>query len=75
VALPFVAADDGVAADERAECFNPTAVVMRAKALPSRHVQNSTNTMTYFVALPRKQWTLLVGGIRFEYRLLRICHS
>jgi len=33
VALPFVAADDGVAAGEPTECFNPTAVVMRAEAL------------------------------------------
>ncbi len=32
-ALPFVAADDGIAAGEPTECFNPTAVVMRAKAL------------------------------------------
>lgn len=33
VALPFVAADDGIAAGEPIECFNPTAVVMRAEAL------------------------------------------
>lgn len=33
VALPFVAADDGVAAGEPMECFNPVAVVMRAEAL------------------------------------------
>jgi hypothetical protein len=33
VALPFVASDDGVAAGEPTECFNPTAVVMRAEAL------------------------------------------
>ena len=33
VALPFVTADDGVAAGEPTECFNPTAVVMRAEAL------------------------------------------
>jgi hypothetical protein len=33
VALPFVAADYGVAAGEPTECFNPTAVVMRAEAL------------------------------------------
>jgi hypothetical protein len=31
--LPFVAADDGVAAGEPVECFNPVAVVMRAEAL------------------------------------------
>jgi hypothetical protein len=33
VALPFVAADDGIAAGEPTECFNPVAVVMRAEAL------------------------------------------
>ena len=33
VALPFVASDDGIAAGEPPECFNPTAVVMRAEAL------------------------------------------
>jgi hypothetical protein len=33
VALPFVAADDGIAASEPMECFNPVAVVMRAEAL------------------------------------------
>jgi hypothetical protein len=33
VALPFVAADDGVAAGEPVECFNPNAAVMRAEAL------------------------------------------
>jgi hypothetical protein len=33
VALPFVASDDGVAAGEPMECFNPNAAVMRAEAL------------------------------------------
>jgi hypothetical protein len=33
VALPFVASDDGVAAAEPTECFNPVAAVMRAEAL------------------------------------------
>lgn len=33
VALPFVATDDGIAAGEPTECFNPIAVVMRAEAL------------------------------------------
>jgi hypothetical protein len=32
VALPFVATDDGIAAGEPTECFNPSAVVMRAEA-------------------------------------------
>jgi hypothetical protein len=31
VALPFVAADDGIAAAEAVECFNPNAPVMRAE--------------------------------------------
>jgi hypothetical protein len=40
VALPFVATDDGLAAGEPMECFNPVAVVMRAEALSrkERHV-------------------------------------
>jgi hypothetical protein len=33
VALPLVASDDGVAAGEPTECFNPNAAVMRAEAL------------------------------------------
>jgi hypothetical protein len=33
VALPFVSADDGVAAGEPVECFNPTAVVIKAEIL------------------------------------------
>jgi hypothetical protein len=33
VALPFIAGDDGVAAGEPTECFNPFAAVMRAEAL------------------------------------------
>jgi hypothetical protein len=33
VALPFVAADDGLAPGEPVECFSPNAAVMRAEAL------------------------------------------
>jgi hypothetical protein len=33
VALPFIVTDDGIAAGEATECFNPIAVVMRAEAL------------------------------------------
>ncbi|MEH2560541.1 hypothetical protein [Bradyrhizobium sp. AZCC 2289] len=33
VALPFVVADDGVAAGEATECFNLNAAVMKAEAL------------------------------------------
>jgi hypothetical protein len=32
VALPFVVADDGIAAGEPTECFNPNAAVMRREA-------------------------------------------
>ena len=31
--MTFIAADDGIGAGEPTECFNPTAVVMRAEAL------------------------------------------
>ena len=43
VALPFVAADDGIAAGEPTECFNPNAAVMRAEALSRKegHVRRS----------------------------------
>lgn len=33
VALPFVAADDGIAAGEATECFSANAAVMRAEVL------------------------------------------
>ena len=33
VALPFIAGDDGIAAGEPTECFNPVAVVIRAEVL------------------------------------------
>jgi hypothetical protein len=33
VALPFIAADDGVTAGEPTECFNPNAAVLRAEVL------------------------------------------
>jgi hypothetical protein len=33
VALPFVAADDGIAAGEAVECLSANAAVMRAEAL------------------------------------------
>jgi hypothetical protein len=36
VALPFLAADDGIAAGEPTECFNPNAAVTRAVALSSK---------------------------------------
>ena len=36
VALPFVVANDGVAAGEPTECLNPNAAAMRAEALSRR---------------------------------------
>jgi hypothetical protein len=33
---PFVATDDGIAAGEPTECFNPITVVMRAEALSGK---------------------------------------
>jgi hypothetical protein len=36
VALPFVAADDGLAPAEPVECFSPNAAVMHAEALSCR---------------------------------------
>lgn len=33
VALPFVAADDGIAPGEAVECFNPNSAVMKAEVL------------------------------------------
>lgn len=33
VALPFVVADDGLAAGEAIECFNPNSAVMKADAM------------------------------------------
>jgi hypothetical protein len=38
VALPFVAADDGIAADEPAECFNPNAAVIAPRRYRARKV-------------------------------------
>jgi hypothetical protein len=48
VALPVIAADDGVAAGEPTESFNPTAVVMRAEALSRKPglMTNCTATRT-----------------------------
>jgi hypothetical protein len=45
VALPFIATEDGIAAGEPTECFNPVAVVMRAEAL-SRKVGHG-RALTY----------------------------
>jgi hypothetical protein len=36
VALPFVAAEDGIAPGETLECFNPSTAVMRAETLSQK---------------------------------------
>jgi len=42
VALPFIAAEDGVAPGEPTECFNPTAVIIRAEALSRKPLATTT---------------------------------
>jgi hypothetical protein len=48
VALPFVASDDGVAAGEAVECFNPNTAVMKAEALSRKpgHVGTVASSRT-----------------------------
>jgi len=41
VALPFVAADNGVAPGEAVECFNPNAAVMRAEVCRANRVMSA----------------------------------
>jgi hypothetical protein len=43
LALPFVSADNGIAAGEPTECFNPNAAVMRADELSRKagHLRRS----------------------------------
>jgi hypothetical protein len=53
VALPFVAADDGIAPGEAVECFNPNAAVMRAD--------------WHFLS-PRLVEEIAVGAPRFQRR-------
>jgi hypothetical protein len=45
VALPFVASDDGVAAGEPTECFNPNAAVMLAETLS--HKENYVGAVAF----------------------------
>ena len=54
VALPFVAADDGIAAGEPTECFNPIAVVMRAEA--SIRAKKVTSVQSPLAALVTRYW-------------------
>jgi hypothetical protein len=63
VALPFVAADDGVAAGEPVECFNPVAVVMRAEArCPSKNVTLARSHSRALATLQRA----ISGTLRFS---------
>lgn len=51
VALPFVAADDGIAAGEPTECFNPNAAVMRAEVLSRKEGHEGTSAQSALAAL------------------------
>jgi hypothetical protein len=53
VALPFVASDDGVAAGEPTECFNPVAVMMRAEALSRKECLSARSHSAAPVTLPQ----------------------
>ena len=52
VALPFVAADDGIAAGKPTECFNPNAAVMRAEALSRRGSRRRSRLLTLAEGTP-----------------------
>ena len=49
VALPFVVADDGIAAGEPMECFYPNAAVARAEALSRKEGHVGAVAFTYGV--------------------------
>jgi hypothetical protein len=53
VALPFVASDDGVAAGEPTECFNPNGAVIRAEALSRKEGHVARSHSAARVTLPR----------------------
>jgi hypothetical protein len=46
VALPFVAADDGIASGEAVECFNPNVAAMRAEALSRKPATSARSPST-----------------------------
>lgn len=54
VALPFVAADDGVAPGEAVECLNSATVIARAEAL-SRKAGNVGTIASAEPAIPRSR--------------------
>ena len=57
VALPFVAADDGIAAGEPTECFNPVVVVKRWISTARKHRLHSTRSSSRGISLRRLCWT------------------
>jgi len=73
VALPFVAADDGIAAGEPTECFNPTAVVMRAEAIAqagtcwSRSIQPDGRSRNGKLRRCKGHQKIRRGAGRFKY--------
>jgi hypothetical protein len=64
VALPFVAADDGVAAGEPTECFNPNAAVMRAEALSRKEGHCPAQSPFAVLATPLRAISAMPGVIR-----------
>jgi hypothetical protein len=52
----FIAAEDGIAAGEPTECFNPTAVVTRAEALS--RMLGDVGAVAFCQSAPPKQMTL-----------------
>jgi hypothetical protein len=53
VALPFVAADHGIAAGEPTECFNPNAAVSALKRCRARKVTSAPSHSAALVTLQR----------------------
>jgi hypothetical protein len=64
VALPFVAADDGVAAGEAVECFNPNTAVMKAEALSRKPGTFGTSPLLVRIGTPSRG-SLWLGIARF----------
>ena len=53
VALPFLATDDGIAACEPVECFNPNVAMMRAEALSRKEGHVGAVAFSRTATLPR----------------------
>ena len=52
VALPFVVADDGIAAGEPTECFNPNAAVCALRRYLAKKVTSAQSPLAAPVTLP-----------------------